>query len=298
MNGQKSLTIVGDPDQSIYGFRNADVTNFLKMKQEYNNVQTIRLEQNYRSTTKILDAVSVVINNGRHNPLNKSSVVIPCSLFHVDESRIPKELFTDNCDGLPMSWLQYKEPEDEAEAIVSEILRVQKYTNGVLTNEDFSILIRINSFTLHFERALSRNKIPYRVVSLWLSDDTPLCIDIWSDSLCQRGGMRFFDRAEIKDMLAYLRLIANPNDSDAFVRIINVPKRGVGDVTLKRVKAIADDNGLNMIEALAELAGSNGTRTNNISQRSLNGPTLKNVREFLQMFDAFRVLNTAKVMFQ
>lgn len=107
--------------------------------------------------------------------------------------------------------------------------------------------------------------------------------------------MRFFDRAEIKDMLAYLRLIANPNDSDAFFRIINVPKRGIGDTIANRIKAISEEKQCSMIEALAELAGSSGRRSNNNGQRGLNGPTLKNVKEFLQMMDSFQVLASAKV---
>jgi DNA helicase-2/ATP-dependent DNA helicase PcrA len=166
-HGNKALTIVGDPDQSIYGFRNADVTNFLKMKDDYRNVQVARLEQNYRSTTAILNAASVVINNGKEQIQRMEGAIRRINVWIsalLDQSRIPKELYTHNCDGVPMSWLLYNRPEDEAEALVEEILRVQKFSNGIMTNEDFCILVRINSFTLNYERELSRKQIPYRVV--------------------------------------------------------------------------------------------------------------------------------------
>ncbi|KAG2181389.1 hypothetical protein INT43_008972 [Umbelopsis isabellina] len=253
MDYQKSLTIVGDPDQSIYGFRNADVTNFNKMHTDYKNVTTICLEQNYRSTLSILQAASIVINN--------------------DSSRIPKNLITDNCKGQPMSWLKFQTPEEEAFEVAQEIIRVQKYTHGLLHNDDFVILVRNNRQSRSFEQALSKFQIPYRM----------------------RGGTRFFDRAEIKDILAYLRLIVNPKDNDAFVRAINVPKRGVGDATLARIRKVANDNNWTMMQALTEITSENNSGRNNPTiTRALNGQTLENIKSFLELLKSLQVIAEAK----
>ncbi|KAI9280982.1 P-loop containing nucleoside triphosphate hydrolase protein [Umbelopsis sp. AD052] len=243
--GDKGLTIVGDPDQSIYGFRNADISNFRKMQTDYDNVVVVNLEENYRSTTHILDAASMVIQH--------------------DKDRLPKSLFTNNCPGVPISWLTSMEADLEANAIVDEIVRLEKYSNGILNHDDFCILIRINSHSLPYETALNKAKIPYRM----------------------RGGLRFFDRAEVKDVLAYLRLTANPYDSEAFTRIVNVPKRGIGPVTVKRVRTLAEQKNLSMLEALAEVAKSGGGSDAN---RSLPQPTVVEMSRFLEMMSSFQAL--------
>ncbi|KAG2172956.1 hypothetical protein INT44_004697 [Umbelopsis vinacea] len=241
----KGLTIVGDPDQSIYGFRNADISNFRKMQTDYDNVVVVNLEENYRSTTHILDAASMVIQH--------------------DKDRLPKSLFTNNCPGVPISWLTSMEADLEANAIVDEIVRLEKYSNGILNHDDFCILIRINSHSLPYETALNKAKIPYRM----------------------RGGLRFFDRAEVKDVLGYLRLTANPYDSEAFTRIVNVPKRGIGPVTVKRVRTLAEQKNLSMLEALAEVAKSGGGSDAN---RSLPQPTVVEMSRFLEMMSSFQAL--------
>ncbi|KAH8548996.1 ATP-dependent DNA helicase PcrA [Umbelopsis sp. PMI_123] len=247
--GGKHITIVGDPDQSIYGFRNADVSNFRKMQTDYDNVVTINLEENYRSTTHILDAASVVIQH--------------------DTDRLPKSLYTNNCLGVPISWLALPTPDEEAKEIVNEIVRLEKYSNGILTHDDFCILVRINSHSRPYESALNEMKIPYRM----------------------RGGLRFFDRAEVKDVIAYLRLVSNPYDSEAFTRIINVPKRGIGDVTVKRIKALAERKHLSMLDALAEFANTGGGSSAN---RSLPQATVNEMGRFLKMMNSFRALAEAQ----
>jgi DNA helicase-2/ATP-dependent DNA helicase PcrA len=170
-------------------------------------------------------------------------------------------------------------------------VRLEKYSNGILTHDDFCILVRINSHSRPYESALNEMKIPYRMVIVSFCE-----MESWTwlinFLLQQRGGLRFFDRAEVKDVIAYLRLVSNPYDSEAFTRIINVPKRGIGDVTVKRIKALAERKHLSMLDALAEFANTGGGSSAN---RSLPQATVNEMGRFLKMMNSFRALAEAQV---
>ena len=187
----KRITTVGDPDQSIYGWRSAEVKNLEKMQSQYPDTLVIHLEENYRSSGAILLAAREVIEQ--------------------DESRPSKLMLPTHCPGsIPVLRIL---PSAEVEAlwIVTEIKRAVGMTGALLTCSDFSILLRSAYLSRHIESALGKAGIPYRMV----------------------GGQKFFDRVEIKILLDYLRVISQPDNNDALARIINIPSRNVGTVTIK-----------------------------------------------------------------
>ncbi len=191
----RNLCVVGDDDQSIYGWRGADITNILDFEKEFKDSTVIKLEQNYRSTKTILDAANHVIkNNG---------------------GRKSKSLWTENDQGDMIQIFEAENERNEANFIAGEIERI-KEDDGRSYN-DFAVLYRINAQSRVLEDALMKAGIPYRIF----------------------GGLRFYDRKEIKDIIAYLRLIQNPTDDIALKRIINVPKRGIGNATVEAAEAIA-----------------------------------------------------------
>ncbi|KAF2632818.1 UvrD-helicase-domain-containing protein [Macroventuria anomochaeta] len=187
----KRITIVGDPDQSIYSFRAAEVKNLLRMRVDYPEAIVINLENNYRSAGSILNAALAVIEQ--------------------DDSRPEKALIATHCVGEQPTLRHLATANVEAQWIVDEIKRTQTLSAGLLTYNDYSILLRSAALSLSIERELGRAGIPYRVV----------------------GGKRFFDRAEIKIILSYLRIINNPDNNDAIVNVINMPSRKIGDKTIK-----------------------------------------------------------------
>ena len=196
--GSGNICVVGDDDQSIYKFRGATIENILEFEQQYDNARTIRLEQNYRSTTNILDAANRVI---AHNSARKG-----------------KTLWTENGDGEKISYFSGDTQEEEGQYIASEILKA--YAKGAKFS-DFAVLYRNHALSNSVEAAFKRNGVPYRMVS----------------------GLRFFDRAEVKDMLAYLWVIANPSDPVRLRRIINNPARKIGGKTLETIAALAAAEG-------------------------------------------------------
>ncbi len=202
-----NLCVVGDDDQSIYSFRGADITNILNFEKNYRNCKVIRLEENYRSTSTILDAANSVIKN---NPSRKS-----------------KKLWTSGAKGSKIVKYQGSDQNEEASYISNIITSAVK--SGERKYSDFTILYRINALSQNLESAFSRRSIPYRIF----------------------GGLRFFDRKEIKDIVAYLRLIANPSDDLALRRIINVPARGIGKTTLSYIEELALNNNCSMFEICA-----------------------------------------------
>ncbi len=200
--------VVGDDDQSIYGWRGARVENVGQFERDFDDVSVIRLEQNYRSTGVILEAANAVIEN--------------------NHGRLGKNLWTDGERGdLIRLFAAYNE-HDEADFVVSSI--DQCLDEGLSAN-DIAILYRSNAQSRLLEEQLMRKKIPYRVY----------------------GGQRFFERAEIKDALAYLRLMANPDDAAAIERVINVPARGIGEKTLVGIRQHAAEQGLSLWQAIARM---------------------------------------------
>ncbi|MFQ6611398.1 MAG: ATP-dependent helicase, partial [Fidelibacterota bacterium] len=205
----QNITVVGDDDQSIYGWRGADVQNILNFEKIFSDVKIFRLEQNYRSTQNILQAAhSVVVQN---------------------ENRAEKELWTKNPEGQKISIFEAYDERDEAKYVVSNI---QKMKNQIENNfTDFAVLYRTNAQSRAFEESFIQQGIPYTIV----------------------GGTKFYARKEIKDVLAYLRLLVNEKDEVSFNRIINFPTRGIGSTTLEKIKYRASQLGGSSWDALEEI---------------------------------------------
>lgn len=208
----RNLCVVGDGDQSIYGWRGADISNILNFEEDYPNATVIKLEQNYRSTKTILKAANEVIK--------------------LNTSRKPKDLWTDNEEGAKIMVHRSSYEQDEAFYITSQIQNLRKEGYKY---RDIAILYRTNAMSRVIEEVFIKSNIPYQIV----------------------GGIKFYERKEIKDMLAYLRLIANPDDDLSLQRIINVPKRGIGDTTVEKLATYAGDQGLSLFAAINRLEGLN-----------------------------------------
>lgn len=204
----KNLCVVGDSDQSIYGWRGADIQNILSFEEDYPEAKTIFLEQNYRSTKNILNAANEVIKN--------------------NSERKPKGLWTANTGGDKIQYYEAMTERDEAEYVVREIMKHQR--NGKKYS-DMAILYRTNAQSRVLEETFMKSNIPYTMV----------------------GGQKFYDRKEIKDLLSYLRVIANSNDDISLQRIINVPKRGIGPSSVKKIQTYAVQNQISMFDALGEV---------------------------------------------
>lgn len=202
----RNLCVVGDDDQSIYGFRGANINNILDFEKIFTDAHVIKLEQNYRSTQNILDAANQVISN--------------------NYGRKSKTLWTDNGEGEKINFTAYNTGFDEANGIVSDIKN--KVAAGEYNYRDIAILYRTNAQSRALEEKFVQNNIPYRVF----------------------GGVNFYARKEIKDILAYLKTIDNATDDVAVKRIINVPKRGIGQTSIDRVSIYADENAMSFYDAL------------------------------------------------
>ena len=212
--GTGNLTVVGDPDQSIYSWRAADIRNILRFNRDYPDAVTVRLEQNYRSTKSILAAADAVIAKATE--------------------RIHKALWTDNADGSrPIIYEAYTET-DEAEYIAREI--EAHVGAGDWRPGDVAIMYRTNAQSRAIEEVFLQRGIPYRLV----------------------GGTRFYTRREVKDVLAYLRLIHNPVDDVAFDRVVNVPTRGVGQKSHALLRDWAAEHSASLLDAAAEAGSSSG----------------------------------------
>jgi DNA helicase-2/ATP-dependent DNA helicase PcrA len=205
----QNLCVVGDSDQSIYGWRGADIANILSFEKDYPNAKVILLEQNYRSTKNILQAANHVISNNM--------------------KRKPKNLWTDNEKGEKIQYFRADTEQGEALFVTGKIKELVETKQRKFS--DFAILYRTNAQSRAMEEMLVKANIPYTIV----------------------GGTKFYDRKEIKDLLAYLRLVANLDDDISFVRIINVPKRGIGATSLDRIAQYALQNEMSMFRALGEV---------------------------------------------
>lgn len=204
-----ALTAVGDDDQSIYAWRGARPENIAQLQTDYPMLKVIKLEQNYRSTSRILQSANKLIGNNPH-------------LFE-------KNLWSTLGEGDPIRIMPCRTPEHEVEKVVGEILKARFRDRADF--KDFAILYRGNHQSRLFEKALRENNIAYKI----------------------SGGTSFFSRAEVKDILAYLRLIANPDDDAAFLRIINTPKREIGTSTLEKLGEYAHERKTSMLTAAQEL---------------------------------------------
>ena len=230
------ITIVGDPDQSIYGFRNAEIKNLTRMKQQWPDTVTINLEENYRSSAAILHAAQHIIEQ--------------------DENRPPKKLQATH--GFGQRPVLRKLPSANAEAswLISEIKRIRALTGHLLQADDIAILLRAASLSRVIEGALGKEGIPYRMV----------------------GGHKFFERAEVKLIIDYLRVINHPDNNEAVERIINVPSRKVGDVTIQALRQEAIEKGLSLWKLV--LGISQGRMR---SSTKLNAPAEKGLATFVNV---------------
>ena len=208
----RNVTAVGDPDQSIYGWRAADIKNLQRFETDFPNTQIILLEQNYRSTGHILRAAHAVIARA--------------------EGRPEKALWTENDDGARVLVSEERSGEEEALYVAREISRLLRSTSEERSPGDFAVMYRTNAQSRAFEEAMLYLGIPYRLV----------------------GGTRFYDRKEVRDVLAYLRLVHNEWDGVAFTRIVNVPARGIGTKTVERILGAAVDLGISPLAVAARMA--------------------------------------------
>ena len=212
----RNVTVVGDTDQSVYAFRGADIRNIMQFEEAYPDATLVVLDQNYRSTQRILDAANAVI---AHNAMRK-----------------PKALWTEQVGGELITTYHAEDEHDEGAWVAGEILRLHgmpSYTWG-----DVAVFYRANAQSRAVEEELVRRNVPYKVV----------------------GGTKFYDRREVKDLLAYLRAVVNPTDEVSLKRIVNVPRRGVGDTSIARIETWARTRGMSFGQALerAEAAGVTG----------------------------------------
>ncbi len=219
----RNVFVVGDSDQSVYRFRGADIRNILEFEQAFPDTTVVVLEQNYRSTQKILDAANAVIS---HNT-----------------GRKPKELWTDAADGESIVRYCGDDEGDEARFVAQELARL--HDGGDRRWDEMAVFYRTNAQSRVLEDQLLRVGIPYKVI----------------------GGTRFYDRREVKDALAYLRAAVNPDDEVSVKRVLNTPKRGVGDSSVAKVDAWAASHGLPFLEALrqADEAGVSGRASKGIA---------------------------------
>ncbi|WP_205342588.1 DNA helicase II [Denitrificimonas caeni] len=233
--GGKSLMVVGDDDQSIYGWRGAKIENIQQFSSDFVNTQSIRLEQNYRSTANILKAANALIDN--------------------NQGRLGKELWTEGADGEPISLYNAYNEYDEARYIVECI--EQALRKGELARSDIAILYRSNAQSRVLEEALLSAAVPYRIY----------------------GGQRFFERLEIKNALAYLRLLRSRHDDGAIERVINVPTRGIGEKTIETVRQAAREHDVSLWQAMQLL----------ISQKALAGRASNALQGFVDLIEQLAI---------
>ena len=218
----RNLMVVGDPDQSIYAFRGADIRNILEFERDFPETRVIPLEQNYRSTNTILNAANAVIANNRE--------------------RKEKNLWSELGEGLPVHAIEVEDEHAEARFVAAEIAALVEEGYSA---EEVAVFYRTNAQSRVLEDVLVRQGIAYQVI----------------------GGPRFYERAEIKDLVAYLQVLDNPFDAAALLRIANRPRRGIGDASMNRLRAYADGHGMSLFESLAypEEAGIGAAPLKNVS---------------------------------
>ncbi len=249
-----ALTVVGDDDQSIYAWRGARPENLIRLREDYPRLHVIKLEQNYRSTRRILHAANTLIANNEH-------------VFE-------KKLWSKLGPGDLLRVVNCKDEEDEAERVISEIVHHRFNTSSPYSH--YAILYRGNHQARPFEKALRMQNVPY-----FLS-----------------GGTSFFARSEVKDVMAYLRLLTNPDDDSAFLRVINTPRREIGTGTLEKLSAYAATRHCSLLNAIDELGLAENMQSrplsrlrefaswlSNLARASESGPALDTVHQILRDID-------------
>lgn len=204
----ENICVVGDSDQSIYGWRGADYRNILNFNHDYPNATVITLEQNYRSTRQILSAANALIKN--------------------NSERYEKNLWTDNEQGEPIKFIHCLSDRSEAAFVSKEIRRLVTKENYMY--KDIAILYRTNAQSRVLEEKFMQSEIPYTIF----------------------GGLKFYDRKEIKDILAYLRLILNPHDNVSLMRIVNVPRRGLGPINMNRLVSFSEEYDTSIFDIITD----------------------------------------------
>jgi DNA helicase-2/ATP-dependent DNA helicase PcrA len=235
-----NICVVGDDAQSIYSFRGARIENILNFKNDYPDYKLYKLEQNYRSTTTIVDAANCVISKNKE--------------------QIPKRTFSENEEGEKIKVLRALSDKEEGFQVTHEIFRLANYEQQEYS--DFAILYRTNAQSRILEEALRKRNIPYKIY----------------------GGQSFYQRKEIKDLLAYFRLTVNQNDEEAFKRIVNYPRRGIGDSTIEKLQDIAGKYRVSLWTVLCNL--------NKVAD-TFNAGTIAKLQKFGSMIEKFKEL-TAK----
>lgn len=231
----RNICVVGDDAQSIYSFRGARIENILNFKNDYPDYKLFKLEQNYRSTTTIVDAANSVISKNKE--------------------QIPKKTFSENEEGEKIKVMRALSDKEEGFQVTNEIFKLANYEQQEYS--DFAILYRTNAQSRILEEALRKRNIPYKIY----------------------GGQSFYQRKEIKDLLAYFRLSVNQNDEEALKRIINYPRRGIGDSTVEKLREIALKYQVSMWTVLCNL--------NKVAD-AFNSGTLAKLSKFAAMIDRFR----------
>lgn len=235
-----NLAVTGDPDQSIYGWRGANLNNILEFENDFPNVRVVRLERNYRSTKRILRVAAALI---AHNVRRKQ-----------------KDLYTENGDGRPVRLVSYPSQKDEAENIAA---RIAAEIRSGRRPRDFAVFYRVNALSRRFEHALRQLGVPYQMVN----------------------ALEFFQRKEVKDVLAYLQLLSNPHDEVSLLRVINTPARGIGKRTIGHLSKYAARHGLTMLQAARECQ-----QIESLSNRSAGL-----VGKFVELFDRLVAVVGARI---
>ena len=237
----ENICIVGDDAQSIYAFRGANIQNILNFKVDYPNYKTYKLEQNYRSTSTIVEAANSIIKQ--------------------NEKQIEKNVWTSNTKGDKIIVVKTGSDNDEGRLVANTISDVQMRNQA--HHKDFAILYRTNAQSRSLEESLRKRNIPYKIY----------------------GGLSFYQRKEIKDLLAYYRLAINPNDEEAFKRIINYPTRGIGSTTIQRLNVFANEHNKTIWEIINHLEE---------AEININKGTQKKLKEFALMINNFIINSKQK----
>jgi DNA helicase-2/ATP-dependent DNA helicase PcrA len=240
-----NIFVVGDDDQSIYGWRGAKIENILKFDDIYRGAKIYKLEQNYRSTKKILNLANTIIENNK--------------------GRRPKKLWTENSEGVRVETFVGSDENNEASFVATSIKSIM--ARGGKQYKDFAVFMRVNAISRAFEQEFTKYNIPYRIY----------------------GGLRFFERKEIKDVLSYLKIINNPYDDQAFLRCIATPKRGIGDKTLQELKEFSASYNLPLyfgIDKIHLSTLSSSTKTKLINFKMM----LDSFKEYSRLNDALKTM--------
>ncbi len=221
----RNVCAVGDPDQSIYSWRNADIRNILSFQKDFADARVVTLDENYRSSQTILDAATGLISS--------------------NQTRLEKDLWTQNGAGVPIVVFEGYDDSEEAAFVVKEVGALLR--QGNYSHRDIAVMYRVNAQSRALEEACLREGLPYQII----------------------GGQRFYNRQEIRDLIAFLRLIANPRDQAGLLRVINVPQRGIGQRTVDEVARVARDRDISMMQAIDDIIAGDAGRLADRSVKAL-----------------------------